>query len=277
MSELSTGGPPTNNNVSVDLFASDLEALSKAASDVEDYMNSVDSLKYVSNNFSEKQKQLVVQIDSDKADEFGISGFQLLGTISDRTKPVSVGNLTLDGIDRSVQLSYDEALSSIDDIRTLPIFTASGPVEVQDIATVEEIDSVTAIQKLDGKVFARIEAQIDAENIQKVSAAVEEGVKANVDLPEGVSLESGGGSDDTVEIFQQLGLAIASAIGLVYLTMLITFGQARIPFIILSSLIFVPIGALIGLVIAREPLSVSVMIGFLMLNRDCDDQCDCSC
>lgn len=265
VSELSTGGPPTNNNVSVDLFASDLEALSKAASDVEAYMNSLDTLKYVSNNFSEKQKQLVVQINSEKADELGVSGFQLLGTISDQTKPVSVGNLTLDGIDRSVQLSYDETLSSIDDIRTLPIFTASGPVEVQDIATVEEIDSVTAIQKLDGKVFARIEAQIDAENIQKVSAAVEEGVKANVDLPEGVSLESGGGSDETVEIFQQLGLAIASAIGLVYLTMLITFGQARIPFIILSSLIFVPIGALIGLVIAREPLSVSVMIGFLML------------
>ncbi len=265
VSELSTGGPPTNNNVSVDLFASDLEALSKAASDVEAYMNTVDSLKYVSNNFSEKQQQLVIQIDSNKADELGVSGVQLLGAIADQTKPVSVGNLTLDNVDRSVQLSYDESLKSIDEIRTLPIFTASGPVEVQDIATIEEIDSVTAIQKLDGKVFARIEAQIDAENIQKVSAEVAEGVKANVDLPEGVSLESGGGSDDTVEIFQQLGLAIASAIGLVYLTMLITFGQARIPFIILSSLIFVPIGALIGLVIAREPLSVSVMIGFLML------------
>lgn len=265
VSELSTGGPPTNNNVSVDLFASDLEALSKAASDVEAYMNTVDSLKYVSNNFSEKQQQLVIQIDSAKADELGVSGFQLLGAIADQTKPVSVGNLTLDNIDRSVQLSYDESLKSIDEIRTLPIFTASGPVEVQEIATIEEIDSVTAIQKLDGKVFARIEAQIDAENIQKVSSEVAEGIKANVDLPEGVSLESGGGSDDTVEIFQQLGLAIASAIGLVYLTMLITFGQARIPFIILSSLIFVPIGALIGLVIAREPLSVSVMIGFLML------------
>lgn len=265
VSELSTGGPPTNNNVSVDLFANDLEALSKAASDVEAYMNSIDSLKYVSNNFAEKQKQLVVQIDSDKADAFGVSGFQLLGTIADQTKPVSVGNLNLDGIDRSVQLSYDDALSGVEEIRTLPIFTANGPIEVQDIATVEEIDSVTAIQKLDGKVFARVEAQIDAENIQKVSAEVEKGVKENVDLPDGVSLESGGGSDDTVEIFQQLGLAIASAIGLVYLTMLITFGQARIPFIILSSLIFVPIGALIGLVIAREPLSVSVMIGFLML------------
>jgi len=47
--------------------------------------------------------------------------------------------------------------------------------------------------------------------------------------------------------------------------MLITFGKARIPFIILSSLIFVPIGSLVTLFLANEPLSVSVMIGFLML------------
>ncbi|MET1014272.1 MAG: efflux RND transporter permease subunit, partial [Paenisporosarcina sp.] len=265
VSELSTGGPPTNNNVSVDLFSNDLEALAEAAADVEVYMNSVDSLKYVTNNFSEKQKQLVVQIDSEKADEYGVSGFQILGTIADQTQPVTVGTLTLDDLDRTVQLSYDESLTSIEELNTLTVFSAAGPVELQELAVIEEIESVTAIQKLDGKVFARVEAQIDAENIQKVSSEVESGVLENVDFPDSVSLESGGGGDETVEIFQQLGLAIASAIGLVYLTMLITFGQARIPFVILSSLIFVPIGALIGLVIAGEPLSVSVMIGFLML------------
>lgn len=265
VSELSTGGPPSNNNVSVDLFSTDIEALSQAASDVEDFMNTMESLKYVSNNFSEKQKQLVVEIDSEKAKEFGVSGFQVLGTISDQTRPVSIGKLTLNNVERAVQLSYDASLTSIEEIRTLPIFTAKGPVEIQELASIEEIESVTAIQKLDGKVFARIEAQVVADNIQQVTSQVEKGVAENVVLPKGVSLESGGGSDETVEIFQQLGLAIASAIGLVYLTMLITFGQARIPFIILSSLIFVPIGALIGLVIAREPLSVSVMIGFLML------------
>ncbi len=265
VSELSTGGPPSNNNVSIDLYSSDVGALSKAASNIESYMKKVDSLKYVSNNFSDKQKQLVIEIDSEKADEYGVSGFQLLSVITEQTKPVWVGNLNLNDIDRSVQLTYDETLNGIDELKTLAIFTSKGPIEVQEIAKIEELDAVTAIQKLDGKVFARIEAQIDHENIRKISAEVEEGVKANVQLPPGVSLESGGGSDETVEIFQQLGLAIASAIGLVYLTMLITFGQARIPFIILSSLIFVPIGALIGLVIGREPLSVSVMIGFLML------------
>lgn len=265
VTELTTGGPPTNNNVSVDLFATDLEALAQAASDVEAYMNTLDTLKYVSNNFSEKQKQMIVEIDTEKANELGVSGFQVLSTISDQTRPVSVGTLTLNDVDRAIQLSYDTSLTSIEEIRTLPVFTTSGPVELQEFTSIEEIESVTAIQKLDGKVFARVEAQVDGDNIQQVSAEVEKGVASNVDLPEGVSLESGGGSDETVEIFQQLGIAIASAIGLVYLTMLIAFGQARIPFIILSSLIFVPIGALIGLVIAGEPLSVSVMIGFLML------------
>lgn len=146
----------------------------------------------------------------------------------------------------------------------LQIFTQRGPVAVKDIANVSEIDTFTSIQKLDGKVFARVEADIKDENIQKVTQDVVEGVE-KLNLPKGVSLEGGGGSDETVEIFQSLGLAILTAIGLVYLTMLITFGKARIPFIILSSLIFVPIGSLIGLVIAKEPLSVSVMIGFLML------------
>jgi len=84
-------------------------------------------------------------------------------------------------------------------------------------------------------------------------------------LPEGVTLESGGGSDETVQTFIDLGIAMIIAIGLVYLTMLIFFGKARVPFIIMTSLLFVPIGALLGLVVTREPLSMSAMIGLLML------------
>nr|WP_239583543.1 efflux RND transporter permease subunit [Metabacillus iocasae] len=263
--ELSSGGPPTNNNVVVDLYSTNLDDLQTAAKQVEEYMMSFDNLKYVTNNFSDKQKQLVVEIDSEQASEYGVSGFQLLGTVADQTKPVSIGTLELDNEDRAVQLSYDQSLTSSEEIEQLMIFTAKGPVQLSELASVNEIDTYTSIQKLDGKVFARIEAEIKDENIQKVTQDVVNGVKKDLALPATIEFEGGGGSDETVEIFQALGLAMVTAIGLVYLTMLITFGKARIPFIILSSLIFVPIGSLVGLVIAREPLSVSVMIGFLML------------
>lgn len=263
--ELNSGGPPSNNEVNIDLYSNDLAALQKAAKDVETYMNTRKDVKYVSNNFSDQQKQVVVQIDPAKAAEYGVSGFQVLGTIADATKPVQVGTLKLDGVDRTVQLSYDKGIDSVDALKNTLLFTKRGLVPVSAVADVKEVDTYTSIQKLDGKVFARVSAQIVGDNIQKVTQDVINDVKKEVELPKGVSFEVGGGSDETVETFQQLGLAMVVAIGLVYITMLITFGKARIPFIILSSLIFVPIGSLLGLYIAHEPMSVSVMIGLLML------------
>ncbi|MDG4657435.1 efflux RND transporter permease subunit [Ectobacillus antri] len=262
--ELSSGGPPSNNNVDIDLYSNDLEALQEAAGKVEAYMKKNKDLKYVSNNFTEKQKQYLVEIKPEKASEYGLSGFQILGTISDQTTPVSVGTLKLDGKDQNVQLSYDKELSSLADLEKVTLFGQRGPVALTEVANVKEVESFTAIQKLDGKVYARVSAQIQGDNTQKVTQDVVNGVK-DLKLPKDVSLEGGGGSDETVKTFQDLGLAMLIAIGLVYLTMLITFGKARIPFIILSSLIFVPIGSLVSLFLAKEPLSVSVMIGFLML------------
>ncbi|MFD9624215.1 efflux RND transporter permease subunit [Peribacillus muralis] len=262
--ELSTGGPPSNNNVDVDLFSNDLDALQKASKQVETFMKDNNDLKYVTNNFSEKQKQFLIEIHPEKSSEYGLSGFQILGTVSDQTKPVTVGTLTLNDKQQEVQLSFDKELLSKQELEAVTIFSKKGPVQLSKVANVKEIDAFTSIQKLDGKVYARVSGQVKGDDVQAVSSDVKSGVE-DLDLPKGVSLTSGGGNDDTVEIFQTLGIAIIVAIGLVYLTMLVTFGKARIPFIILSSLIFVPIGSLLSLFIVKEPLSVSVMIGFLML------------
>jgi hydrophobic/amphiphilic exporter-1 (mainly G- bacteria), HAE1 family len=263
--ELDAGGPPSNNVVNIDLYSNDLAALQKAAKDVENYMNKRKDLKYVTNNFSEKQKQIIVDIDPKKAAEYGVSGFQILGTITDQTRPVDVGTLKLDHVNRTVQLSYNQDVDSVKSLKDTVIFTKRGLVPITEFATVKEVETYTAIQKLDGKVFARVSAQIVGDNIQIVTQEVIDGVKKEVNLPKEVSFEGGGGSDETVETFKQLGFAMVVAIGLVYITMLITFGKARIPFIILSSLIFVPIGSLLGLFITDEPMSISVMIGLLML------------
>lgn len=262
--ELSTGGPPSNNNVDVDLFSNDLEALQDASNQVEDFMKENNDLKYVTNNFSEKQMQYLVQIDPTKSSEYGLSGFQILGTVSDQTKPVTVGTLNLEDKQQEVQLSFNKELQSEEDLENVTIFSGNGPIQLSEIATVKKVDAFTSIQKLDGKIYARVSGQVIGDDVQAVSSEVKAGVE-KLNLPSGVSLTSGGGNDETVEIFQTLGIAIVVAIGLVYLTMLVTFGKARIPFIILSSLIFVPFGSLLSLFLVSEPLSVSVMIGFLML------------
>ncbi|MCX7571187.1 efflux RND transporter permease subunit [Tumebacillus sp. DT12] len=263
--EMSTGGPPSNNNVNIDLYSNDQDKLIAASQQVEEFLTKREDLRYVTNNMREKQKTWVIEIDPQKASDYGVSAFTVLGLTADQTRPVSVGNLTLDGKDQSVELVYDRPLASKSELEDLTLFGTKGPVPLKEVAAVKEVEAISTIQKFDAKVFARVSATIDAPNVQAVSAATIAAVKAEVELPEGVSLEAGGGSDETTQTFKDLGLAMLVAVGLVYLVMLFTFGQARVPIIILSSLLFVPVGAVLGLYVMNEPLSISAMIGVLML------------
>ncbi|KSU85664.1 hydrophobic/amphiphilic exporter-1, HAE1 family [Fictibacillus enclensis] len=265
LQEAQSGGPPSNNEVNIDLYSNNLDDLQKGAASVEKYMKSRNDLKYVSNNFKDTQRQWIVKIDTKKAADAGVSGYTVLGIINDATKPVSVGNLELNGKESDVRLAYNKAPKSLDEVKDLKVYGTKGPVALSEVTDIKDVEAVTAIQKLDGKVYAQVSAQIPGNDVQGVTQDVIKSINHKVDLPKDVSTEGGGGSEETTQTFKELGLAIAVAIGLVYLTMLITFGRARIPFIILSSLIFVPVGAIGGLYLADEPLSVSAMIGILML------------
>ena len=87
--------------------------------------------------------------------------------MADATKPVDVGTLKLGGKDEQVELSYDETLGSIDELKELPIVTRNGVIPLSSVAEVKEADVYTSIQKLDGKVFDRVSAQIVGATFRK--------------------------------------------------------------------------------------------------------------
>ncbi|MGL4820141.1 MAG: efflux RND transporter permease subunit, partial [Bacilli bacterium] len=158
--EANTGGPPTNNDVTINLYSNNLESLEKAASTVEAYMSKNSDLKYVTNNFSAKQKQYVVSIDSEKATAAGISNFMILGTINDQTQPVNMGTLNVDGKEQNVQLTYDKDLTTFKQLESIVLFGKNGPTPITAVAEVKSVEQFTTIQKLDGKVYAQVSAKI---------------------------------------------------------------------------------------------------------------------
>jgi HAE1 family hydrophobic/amphiphilic exporter-1 len=86
-----------------------------------------------------------------------------------------------------------------------------------------------------------------------------------IEKPDGVNVSLGGAGEEMNSQFADLFATMAAAIGIVYLIMVITFGQARAPFAILFSLPLAAVGAILALVISRIPLDISSMIGALML------------
>src|SRR5690606_399803 len=86
-----------------------------------------------------------------------------------------------------------------------------------------------------------------------------------LDLPEGVTASLGGGNEELEDMLESMGVAMIIAVGLVFLVLCMTFHSLLTPLVILTSILFVPVGAFGGLYLTGQPLSISSLIGLLML------------
>ena len=99
--------------------------------------------------------------------------------------------------------------------------------------------------------------------MSKVNTAVNKAI-TDLDLPSGAKVNIAGATESMQENFTDLFKIMGIAIGIVYLIMVITFGQARAPFAILFSTVSA-VGGILGLIISRTPVDVNSSIGALML------------
>ena len=84
-------------------------------------------------------------------------------------------------------------------------------------------------------------------------------------LPPGLEITTGGVFEQIAEGFQDIFLAMAVGIILVYLVMVASLGSLRNPFVIVLSLPLALIGALVALAITGRTLGLPAMMGILIL------------
>ncbi|MEE6450107.1 efflux RND transporter permease subunit [Gottfriedia acidiceleris] len=261
--ELSQNGPPTGNNIDVNLYSANFNDLKDAASKIEKELNSDDRLKNVSNNLKDVQPKLEITLN-DKARDENISMLQVMGAINEKINDVEIGEYDLNGQTNKLTVGYKNKATSKEDIEKIKFMTATGPKEIKDYVTISQKDAPVSINHDDGKMYASVSAEVKGKDTATVTKDVTKHLN-KIDLPKSVDMKIGGGLDMMTDGFSSLGIAMVVAVGLVFLIMSMTFGGLRTPFVILTSLIFVPVGAFLALFIGKQTLSMSAMIGLLML------------
>ena len=137
-------------------------------------------------------------------------------------------------------------------------------VALGDIANITLGEQQTNIQRIDEKLAVSITGIITAEDIGSVNRAVQQKIDA-LSLPAGVEVTMGGVMEMMQESFSGMFIAIIVAILLAYAVIAVTFRSFLKPIIIMVSLPLASIGALVGLLLAGQPLGVSALMGVLML------------
>ena len=260
------GGPGVGGSGTIDIKIAGTsdEALFEAVDRVRSGMASVANISEISSSLSEQQRTLKISVDRVKAAEFGLTEIQVSGLVSTTLRPSSIGNVNIDNEQTPIFIVQEDTPATLEEIREIQIPTRQGVIELQEIATIQEVQAPVSITSEKGERVATVALTPDSDDLgavtRDVTAQLEE-----IDLPLGATATIGGVSAEQTESFQQLGLALLAAIAIVYLVMVGTFSSLVQPLILLISIPFAATGALGLLLLTDTALGVPALIGMLLL------------
>lgn len=255
------------SQLTVNVFGDSLEQIKPVADQIAELANKdTATFENAETSLSEAFEQYTLVADQEKLSSLGLTAGQLAMKLAPvRERPV----LTEVKIEDKTYNVYIEADSktykSIKEIENETVTSPLGiEVPIKDVAKVEKGTTPDSITRIDGKMVVSVTADILSSDVGSASTNLETEVN-KLELPDGVSVQFGGVTEQINETFGQLGLAMLAAIAIVYFVLVVTFGGGLAPFAILFSLPFIVIGAIIGLLVTGETLNVSALMGVLML------------
>jgi len=255
------------NEVSYTFYSEDLDKLGEAVTMVEEVMGKNDGLEEVSSSTEDAYVEYTFNVEQDELLQYGLTTGQIVMMLSPTTTQDVLTTVEKDGDTLDVIIQQEKAAQpkSIDDILATEVPTALGTtMPLSELVTVEEGTTLNTLARSKGEYYASVSGTILGDDISKATSEVDEAID-KLDLPKGVTVGTAGVAADMTETFTQLGLAMLAAIAIVYFILVVTFREGVAPFAILFSLPFAVIGSFVGLLIAGETISVSVMMGLLML------------
>lgn len=259
-----SGGFGASSDIEVDITAPNQETLREATDAVTAAAEDLSGMRQVTNNLSDSRPYIAVQVDRQNAAEAGYSEVALGSIVSGAMQPSTIGTVVIDETTVSIYLASEDPPATVEELAALTVPTLLGPVRLDTLATVGEVDGPSSITTVRGQRSASVAITPASDNIGTASAQVSAAV-ADLDLPGGATATLGGVTADQSTAFQQLGLAMLAAILIVYVVMVATFRSLRQPLLLLVSVPFAATGAIGLQVLTGVPLGVASLIGVLML------------
>jgi HAE1 family hydrophobic/amphiphilic exporter-1 len=258
------GGGFNADGLAVVVRAADQKVLGAATEQVRQAMAQTPNVTDITTTLSEQVPRLDVTVNRPAAARAGLTEAAIGQAVAGAFRATPLGQVTADGATLSVVLAGGTPPEGIAQLRALPLITPKGPIALDAVADVTEVDGPVEVTRIDGDRSATVNGTATGSNLGAATTSLTARLKG-LSLPPGASYTIGGVSADQAAAFKDLGLAVLVAIAIVFLIMVATFRSILQPLLLLVSIPFAATGA-IGLLLATgTPLGVPALIGVLML------------
>jgi multidrug efflux pump subunit AcrB len=178
----------------------------------------------------------------------------------------ALGKLSIDNRQVPIRVQLDEV--SRDDlarISALKIQTASGPVPLSAVATVEVAEGPSLVKRLNRLRVANLGADIAPGFVLDQATARFQEILPTLGLPASVQVMPSGDAEVQAELLGSFVNAMILGVLLMMFVLILLFHSILQPITIIFSLLLSVGGVAAALIITQNPLSMPVLIGILML------------
>ena len=252
------------SQIAIKLFGDDLDTLRGQAEALRARFAEIPGVADLEVEKQVLAPQIKVRIDYTAAAQYGVSVPKVLATLQSLVEGEKVAQVIEGGRRFALVLRLPESARGIEGLSRLLIETPNGRIPLSKIAAIEDGDGPNQISRDDGKRRIVLSANAQGRPLSEVVADLRATV-AQVRLPEGYFVTLGGQFQAQEEASRLVGL-----LSLVSLTLMAVVLYSRYRSMVLATLIMANIplalvGAVLGLWLSGQPLSVAALVGFITL------------
>ncbi len=264
-----SGGPPVGKDVSVKVQGKYLANIKNAAMALQDSLKLIAGVSGINDNYPAGKNEIRIIADEEKAALYGFSIQTIAMFVRSAFDGVKATEYRDADEEIDVIVRYDAAnRKSLDDVLNLRITNNLGQtVALRDIVKFEINPGPTEINRFDQKRTIMVTANIDKSviTIDKVNYRLTDIFKKIERSFPGVSIKTGGQFEEFQNTFANIGQLFALSMIIIFLILGTQFNSYSQPLIILTTVPFSLIGAMLGLLISGNPFSIVSMFGFVAL------------
>jgi len=250
--------------IAIKLFGEDLDALRSQADALRQRLAGIPG---ITDLVVEKQvlaPQIQIHIDYAAAARYGLPAPQLLATLEALVAGETLAQIVDGGRRFALVLKLPDADRGPEALADLLIDTPLGPVPLNRLARIEEGDGPNQISRDDGRRRIVLSANAEGRPLSAIVADIR-AVVADSPLPEGQFITLGGQFQAQEEATRLIAALSLVSLALMYAVLHTRYRSTTLALLIMANIPLALVGAVLGLWLSGQPLSVAALIGFVTL------------
>ena len=252
------------SQIAIKIFGEDLDTLRGQAEILRAALATVSGVADLEIEKQVLSPQIKVRLDYGAAARYGVPAPQILATLQSLVDGEKVAQIVEGGRRFALVLRLPESARSVQGLGQILIETPSGRIPLSKLASIEDSDGPNQISRDDGKRRIVLSANAQGRALSDVITDIRR-VVARTKLPEGYFVTLGGQFQAQEEASRQVGLlSIVSAL-LMFVVLYSRYQSTRLALLIMANIPLALVGAVFGLWLSGQPLSVAALVGFITL------------